>query len=45
MDNVVMPALEPASSNYGDINMEDLDKLLDKLPDLSPVNLGPGRAS
>jgi hypothetical protein len=45
IDNVVMPALEPASSNYGDIDMEDLDELLDELPDLSAVDSGPGRAS
>lgn len=45
MDNVVMPALEPASSNYSDIDIDDLDELLDELPDLSAVNSGPGRAS
>jgi hypothetical protein len=45
MDNVVMLALEPASSNYSDINIDNLDELLDELPDLSAVDLGPGRAS
>jgi hypothetical protein len=45
IDNVVMLALEPASSNYSDINIDNLDKLLNKLLDLSTVNLGLGRAS
>jgi hypothetical protein len=40
-----MPALEPASSNYSDINIDNLDKLLNKLLDLSTINLGLGRAS
>jgi hypothetical protein len=40
-----MPALEPASSNYSDINIDNLDKLLNRLPDLSAINLGLGRAS
>jgi hypothetical protein len=40
-----MPALKPASSNYSNINIEDLDKLLNKLLDLSTINLGLGCAS
>jgi hypothetical protein len=40
-----MPAPEPAFSNYSDIDINDLDELLNKLLDLSAVNLGLGRAS
>jgi hypothetical protein len=48
MDDVVMPEIEPLSSNYGgDFDMKDLDEEgLDEspeLPDLSAV--GPGRAT
>jgi hypothetical protein len=48
MDDVVMPEIEPLSSNYGgDFDMEDLDEEgLDELPDLPGLSaVGPGRAT